>query len=107
MAIVLLLVFSAAVLWGRARLGRRLPCGCFGRETRARDYRAILVRNVALLGVALLVMEQGYEPGNLAIGAPVSPQDVVPVLFVVAGIGLLTWTIRMVLVAFRGERERA
>lgn len=62
-ALTLLLLggFSMAVL--RAMVlhrSTRLPCGCFGR-TKARDYRALLVRNGFLGALAAVVLIGGRE----------------------------------------------
>ena len=48
--------FCAAIV--RARLARRtnkLTCGCFG-NSRVRDYRLFLLRNVVLIGLSVLVL---------------------------------------------------
>jgi hypothetical protein len=55
LALGLLIAFSAAILRARARVGDRLPCGCFGRKARL-DVRLALFRNVALGVLAALVM---------------------------------------------------
>jgi hypothetical protein len=47
LALILLIIFSGAVIHARRALGRRLPCGCFGKK-KSRDYRALLLRNLAL-----------------------------------------------------------
>lgn len=43
----LLIAFCAAILRARSRQGRRLRCGCFGRS-KTRDYRSLLLRNLAV-----------------------------------------------------------
>jgi hypothetical protein len=53
-SLALVVAFSAAVLRARARVGDRLPCGCFGRTAR-RGVRLVLFRNAAVAGLAVLV----------------------------------------------------
>jgi hypothetical protein len=53
-ALGLLAMFSAAAIRARARVGSRLPCGCFGRSGR-REVRVVLLRNVGLAALAALV----------------------------------------------------
>ncbi len=47
-AIVALVLFSAAVVAARVRVGPKLGCGCFAGVS-VRDYRYLLVRNVLLM----------------------------------------------------------
>jgi hypothetical protein len=61
LALTLLTMFSVAVTRARRVRGRRLPCGCFG-KAKARDYRILLLRNLALGGVALAALVD--EPGR-------------------------------------------
>lgn len=57
-SLVALVSFSAAIVVGRVRSGRRLGCGCFGGST-TRDYRVLLTRNLALAGIALGAWRMG------------------------------------------------
>jgi hypothetical protein len=51
----LLAAFTVAIFRARARVGDRVPCGCFGRTAR-RDVRLVLFRNAALAALAALVV---------------------------------------------------
>jgi hypothetical protein len=62
LALILLIIFSGAVIHARRSLGRRLPCGCFGKK-KSRDYRALLLRNLAL----------GLFAGAALAGQPARP----------------------------------
>ena len=59
-SLVALVLFSAAIVVGRVRSGRRLECGCFGGST-TRDYRVLLARNLALAGIALVAWRTGQD----------------------------------------------
>jgi hypothetical protein len=61
LALGLLIAFSVAILRARARVGDRLPCGCFGRKARL-DVRLALFRNAALGALAALVV---VAPGSV------------------------------------------
>lgn len=87
--LVLIVVFSAAVLRLRALEGDRLPCGCFGRTTQ-RDYRITLARNALLSSLALLVTFGPHaEPLN-ELSMP-RGADVLPAALIVSGIGAALW----------------
>lgn len=87
LALSLLLVFFAAVLRAPRVQGRELPCGCFG-KTKARDYRALLLRNVAL-GFPAVAMLTG-DPGRSLLDAARWPDaaEAVPTVLVLLGAGL-------------------
>jgi hypothetical protein len=84
LALVLLVVFCAAVIRARRIRGHRLPCGCFGRG-KVRDYRLLLLRNavLGLLSVAVVVRE---AHGRLLDGtrAPRASEAIPAFLIVVA-----------------------
>ena len=92
LAVVLLSVFSVAIVRARLRQGtNRLRCGCFG-GTASRDFRLLLLRNVALAAVALAVL-LWFEPdttGDLLLAS----FDLFPVGLVVFGILASLWTAR-------------
>jgi hypothetical protein len=85
-----LMAFSAAVIVGRLRVGRRLGCGCFG-SSATRDYRLLLVRNLALAAVAIVAWRAGDDtPALRSLGSP-GGSELVPVVLVVLGLALATW----------------
>ena len=89
-ALSALVAFSAAVVVGRLRVGRRLGCGCFG-SSATRDYRVLLIRNLALAGVAIAAWRAGDDaPALRSLGSP-GGSEVVPAVLVVLGLALATW----------------
>jgi hypothetical protein len=85
-----LMAFSAAIIVGRLRVGRRLGCGCFG-SSATRDYRLLLVRNLALAAVAIVAWRAGDDtPALRSLGSP-GGSELVPVVLVVLGLALATW----------------
>lgn len=104
-ALVVLSVFSAAIVVGRVRVGRRLDCGCFG-ASRARDYRLLLARNAALAVVAVVAWREGRDAwigGSLA--AP-SGSDLLPAALVAVGVALAMWvSVRAVVTVRRGANR--
>lgn len=101
-SLVVLSVFSAAIVVGRVRVGRRLDCGCFG-AVRPRDYRLLLARNGALAVVAVVAWREGrgaWIGGTLA--AP-GGGDLLPVTLVAIGVALAMWvTVQAVVTVRRG-----
>jgi len=90
LSIVALVAFSAAILLGRVRAGRRLECGCFG-GSGTRDYRLLLARNLALAGVAFVAWGAGEDaPLVRSLGEPAGA-DLLPVALVVLGLALAAW----------------
>jgi hypothetical protein len=103
-AFALLAAFSAAIVVGRVRLGRRLDCGCFG-AGRARDYRLLLARNLVLAAVAVVAWSAGTDAAVLGSVEIPSGADLVPATLVVLGIGLATWVaVQAVVTVRRGSR---
>jgi hypothetical protein len=89
-SLVALMLFSAAIVVGRVRVGRRLECGCFGGST-TRDYRVLLARNLALAGVAFVAWSAGQDvPLVRSLGQP-GGADLLPAVLVVVGLALATW----------------
>jgi hypothetical protein len=80
-ALVLTAAFSVAIVRARARVGDRLPCGCFGRTGR-REVRLVLFRNAALAGLAAMVWVS--PTGAPTFRAPTA-SEVVPAVLVGAG----------------------
>jgi hypothetical protein len=87
LAATLLIMFSAAVVHGRIRHGGKLPCGCFGKR-RVRDYRTLLLRNLALGMTAVVVLTE--QPGGPPLAGLRGPHlsEAVPALLVVLGLAL-------------------
>ncbi len=85
-----LIVFSAAVIAGRLRVGRRLECGCFGTAA-VRDYRLLLARNAALLAVAFVAWGRGVD--DLVVASPGAPSggEWLPATLVVLGLATAIW----------------
>ena len=84
-ALVLLALFSAAIARVAVVRGRRVPCGCFGGD-RARDYRMLLGRNALLCVAAAIMLLRGNKS---SLVASISSADVVPIVLVTAGVGLI------------------
>ena len=78
----LLAAFSAAIVRTRSIHGTRLPCGCFGTAVE-RDWRGMLARNAAIAIVAGVAL--GTDE---AIPLPATSEPL-PVLFTIAGLGLV------------------
>ena len=90
LVLVLVGVFSLAVLRARSLEGDRLPCGCFG-KTKARDYRLMLVRNSVLAVMAsALLLGADDVPLFEGIGAP-DGSEILPVVLVLVGLVAVAW----------------
>jgi hypothetical protein len=99
-SLVILGLFSAAVIVGRVRVGRRLDCGCFGASS-ARDYRLLLARNAALAVAAVVAWREGVDtPVGGSLGMPTS-SELVPAALVLLGLGLTAWVAAQTLVVVR------
>jgi hypothetical protein len=99
-SLVVLGLFSAAIVAGRIRVGRRLDCGCFGASS-ARDYRVLLVRNGALAVAAVVAWQKGVDDSlGGALGMPSGP-DLLPAALVLLGLGLAAWVAVQTLVVVR------
>lgn len=82
--------FSAAIVVGRVRVGRRLDCGCFGASA-MRDYRVLLARNAIIALVAIVAWREGSDAwAGGSLGTP-SGSDMVPATLVALGLALATW----------------
>ncbi len=89
-SLVALVLFSAAIVAGRVRAGRRLECGCFGGSP-TRDYRVLLARNLALAGVAFVAWTAGRDASLVrSLGEP-GAADLLPAGLVVTGLALAAW----------------
>ena len=97
---VVLLVFSAAIVVGRARSGRRLACGCFGTAS-TRDYRSLLARNGVLLGVAAIAWLEGSDTWVGGVLRPPRAIDAVPATLALLGAALVVWVVARAWVEFR------
>jgi hypothetical protein len=99
-SLVVLGLFSAAIVAGRIRVGRRLDCGCFGASS-ARDYRALLARNGALAIAAVVAWQEGIDaPVGGSPGVP-SGSEFLPAALVLLGLGLAAWIAVQTLVVVR------
>lgn len=96
LAVTLLIMFSGAVLRARNRHGRNLPCGCFGKRN-VRDYRALLLRNLALSIAAVTVLAE--EPGRPLLDGLRAPHlhEALPAVLVLLGLALGVSAIAQVL----------
>ncbi|HET6770018.1 MAG TPA: MauE/DoxX family redox-associated membrane protein [Actinomycetota bacterium] len=104
LALILLIIFSGAVIHARRAQGRRLPCGCFGKK-KSHDYRALLLRNLAL----------GLLAGAAIAGRPARPVleslrwphvgEALPALLVLLGLALGTSAIAQILRLRTGPRS--
>jgi hypothetical protein len=89
-SLLLLAAFSAAVLRARARVGDRLPCGCFGRTAR-RDVRLVLFRNAALAALGALV---AATPGGAMTFRWATETELLPTVLVAGAVvlaGAMLW----------------
>jgi hypothetical protein len=93
LALILLAVFSVAILRTRAgRGGREIPCGCFGGVT-ARDFRLLLVRNALLAGAAAASFGAPASP-LLRWPGPPGDRELLPLALAVTGLavaGVTSW----------------
>jgi hypothetical protein len=90
LSMVALVGFSGAIVLGRVRSGRRLECGCFA-GSGTRDYRVLLVRNLALTGVAVVAWRAGEDAPLLrSLGEPAGG-DLLPIALAVLGLALAVW----------------
>jgi Methylamine utilisation protein MauE len=89
-SLVALVSFSAAIVVGRLRSGRRLGCGCFGGST-TRDYRALLARNLALAGISLGAWRIGEDAPLVRSLREPGGADVLPAALIVLGLALAAW----------------
>jgi hypothetical protein len=81
LALVLLVVFSIALIRLRRTVGDRVPCGCFG-PSRTRNVRLLLARN---LGLAIIATAALAGPDwILGVAAPAG-SDVVPAALATGG----------------------
>jgi hypothetical protein len=100
LALASLTTFSLTIVRARVLQGtNKLSCGCFGGST-ARDYRTLLLRNLALgaLCVVVLLMSAGRE-------APLVPLRFLPAIVGILMLLAIVWTIRQANVYVRGLRE--
>jgi len=103
LSMVALVGFSGAIVLGRVRSGRRLECGCFA-GSGTLDYRVLLVRNLALTGVAVVAWRAGEDAPLLrSLGEPAGG-DLLPIALAVVGLALAVW---VGAVAFAGVGRRS
>jgi hypothetical protein len=102
LALALLVVFSGAIFRARMVHGSLVPCGCFGR-TRARDFRVLLARNVALALLAAGVLMTGASFPLLEWARRPGMGELLPAGLAIAGLGLAAWLARMATTTFRRQ----
>jgi hypothetical protein len=102
LALLLLAAFSVAILRARALHGSLVPCGCFG-GTRARDFRVLLGRNLALALLAAGVLVTGASFPLLQWTRSPGGGELLPAVLVVAGLVLAAWLGRMATVTLRRQ----
>jgi hypothetical protein len=91
LALVLLAVFSVAILRTRARRGgRAMPCGCFG-GTAARDFRLLLARNAVLAAAAAASIAAPASP-LLRWPGPPGQGEVLPLVLAATGLAVASFT---------------
>jgi hypothetical protein len=102
LALGLLAAFSGAILRGRALHGSRVPCGCFGRA-KARDFRVLLGRNLALGGLASWVLTTGASFPLLDWARSPGHGELLPAALVLAGLVVAAWLGRMAAATLRRQ----
>ena len=102
LALLLLAAFSGAILRARELHGSLVPCGCFG-GTRARDFRVLLGRNLALALLAAGVLVTGASFPLLRWTRSPGGGELLPAVLVVAGLVLAAWLGRMATVTLRRQ----
>jgi methylamine utilization protein MauE len=104
-AVVVLAVFSGAVVLARIRTGPRLGCGCFG-GAKARDWRWLLARNAAFAAAGAVAWRSGVDaPVAFEIGIP-RGAELLPAALVVLGFSFAIWVGVRTLVAVRRAAGR-
>jgi putative oxidoreductase len=103
-ALALLVMFSAAVVRARRRLGTAVPCGCFGGR-RTIDARLLLARNVVLAGVAALVAAGGDAAPRISLPPWPTGPGIVPALLGAVALGIAAWVGHQVALAARTGRR--
>ncbi|MGH2681843.1 MAG: MauE/DoxX family redox-associated membrane protein [Actinomycetota bacterium] len=102
LALVLLGGFSAAIVRARALHGSLVPCGCFG-QTKARDYRLLLLRNLGLGAVATVVLATGSSFPLLRWARLPVGGELVAAALAAAGLALAAWLARTAATALRRQ----
>jgi hypothetical protein len=76
-SVALLAALSSSLVRARRRLGRHVPCGCFGGRN-AVDVRVALVRNAALMLTAVFVVVRGTDAPSLSWPGVPASADALP-----------------------------
>jgi hypothetical protein len=103
-ALVMLAVFSAAILRARRRFGDAVACGCFG-TSEPRDYRILLLRNAVLAGVASIAAVGGSDAPRLTLPGLPTAGDTLPAALAVTGLALTAWVLTSSLRSLRTRRS--
>jgi hypothetical protein len=100
LTLMLLALFSLALLSARQNGSDRIPCGCFGTAT-PHDYRLLVGRNAALAILAGIVLAGGRQ--HLTVGLPASGAPPLPIALVAVGVTVLGWLARELSAALRRQ----
>lgn len=103
MTIFLLSAFSLAVLRARMLEGDQVPCGCFG-DTKARDYRVMITRNVLLGVLAATVLLLGA--GGESAARPTAGAEILPAVLAFVGVVACLAVVRSVSASLDRGRDR-
>ena len=101
LTLMMLAVFSLALLSARQDGRRSIPCGCFGAAT-PHDLRLLVARNAALAVLAGIVLAGGRE--HLTVAVPRNAPGLLPIALVALGVGVMAWLARELSAALRRPR---
>ena len=104
LALAVLSAFSLAILRARSLQGDHLPCGCFGGRGE-RDYRAMLVRNALLEGIAAVSLIGGRDVSLIDGMRLPRSSELVPAAFVALAVVLIVWMVFHALVSLRRRQS--
>jgi hypothetical protein len=102
-ALVILAVFSAAIVAARRRFGNVVACGCFG-TTIARDYRILLLRNALLAAGASIAALAGVDSPRINVPGLPTAGDALPAALAFTGVVVAAWMLTSSLRSLRVRR---
>jgi hypothetical protein len=102
-ALVMLAVFSAAILRARRQFGDVVACGCFGTSD-PRDFRMLLLRNAALAGCASTVAVGGVDAPRFSVPGFPTTGEALPAVLAVTGISVSAWMLASSLRSLRARK---
>ena len=100
----LLAAFSIELVRVRARMGPRVPCGCFGGRSTI-DIGRLWLRNAALAAVAILLVIFGADVPTIAWPARPGPGESLPMVLAITGLAVAGWTAWRASVWLGGDRR--